>query len=225
MATAIHKGFTEGDTMQKVRLATDGQMARLLELKARKKLPFEDVKVLIDKHNPRKVRALRGPDPKPAFWEERFPGKGKALLEIVRPFYGWKPELKPAFPDLEVRGKQAMFWCEVKGVRAIRSGEEVSLGDSPWPSLGDSLQGSLQSSLRTSLRDSLSDSLGYSLWSSLEVSLRTSLLLSLFYACSFILVGKPEEAAKLRPLLALWLDGNFPRDLDKDRNLLVRVAD
>ena len=164
-----------------------------------------------------------------AFWESRFPGKGEALMEILRPFYDWEPELKPVLPDLEERIRNVVFWRDTLDVKVFT----ISDGGSLWASLWDSLWSSPRSSLRDSLRDSLWASLRDSLWDSLRDSLRfslgffllDSLSASLFYSCGFILADKPEEAAKLQPLLDLWLAGNFPVGFDKDGNLLILVAD
>ena len=148
-----------------------------------------------------------------AFWESRFPGKGEALMEILRPFYDWEPELKPVLPDLEERIRNVVFWRDTLDVKVFT----ISDGGSLWASLWDSLWSSPRSSLRDSLRDSL--------WASLRDSLWDSLWASLFYSCGFILTNKPVEAAKFQPLLDLWLAGNFPVGFDKDGNLLILVAD
>ena len=84
-------------------------------------------------------------------WEERFPGKGKALMEVLRPFYDWKLELKPALPDLEERAKKAVSWREISGVRVFT---EYYLDSSMY---------SLRASLLNSLEDSLMASAGVSL--------------------------------------------------------------
>ncbi|MBI5654145.1 hypothetical protein HZC53_00605 [Candidatus Uhrbacteria bacterium] len=162
-----------------------------------------------------------------AFWEERFPGKGATLMEILQPFYGWKEERKPVLPDVEEQAKSAIHWREIQGVRIFKG----------WYSLHDSLHNSLVRSLRNSLHHSLHDSLADSLWNSLAYSLADSLILpdvnwdydplweSLFFACGYILAGKPDEAAKFKPLLNLFVAGNFPLGFDEEGNLLILVAD
>lgn len=227
------------------RLATPQQIARIVQMYASKQLPFEATQEFIRSHSSKKRRPKAAPvDRNLAFWEERYPGKGEAIIGVLRPFYGWKPELKPALPDLEARAKEAIFWREIKGVRVFQMADAVSLPaslpaslwDSLWCSLRDSLGNSLWNSLRDSLRDSLRASFEASLWASLRDSLRASLRdslwyslwYSLFFPCGFILADRSDQTARtarLKPLLDLWLAGNFPMGFDKDGNLLVLVAD
>ncbi len=121
-----------------------------------------------------------------AFWEKRFPGKGVALMDILGPFYGWKPELKPALPDLEARVNSAVHWRRVKGVGVFKASLDVSLLASLRASLGVSFRNLLWASLHTtlgasleaSLSDSLRFSLGPSLWASLDDKISVSLSIS-----------------------------------------------
>jgi hypothetical protein len=216
------------------RLATKGQMARILALYAQDKLSHEATQAFIRAHtsHPRVQRPTRADDPRSVeHWEERFPGKGAALLEILKPFFNWKPELKPALPDLEERAKSAVFWREIAGVRVFRSESDlfhaplrVSLWVSFQAPLRDSLRISLLNSLRDSLPDSLPDLFRDSFRYSLLDSLRPSFGDSLFYPCGFVLAGKFETAAKFKLLHDLWLAGNFPAGFDNEGNLLVLVA-
>ena len=170
-----------------------------------------------------------------AFWEVRFPGKSGALMKVLSPFYGWKPEFRSAIPNLAEKDKQAVFWRDVKNVRVLKNSDtsllEASLGDSLGDSLEemqdseDSFETSFGSLFWNSLFDSLFDSLETSLWDSSRDSLRASLRTSIVYSCFYILDDKPKEAAKFKPLLDLWLAGNFPVGFDEDGNLLVLVAD
>ena len=179
---------------------------------------------LIDRGEAQRIIAMHS-DPRLAFWEERFPGKGIAIMEILRPFYGWNPRLKPALPNLEMRAKQAVFWRKAKSLRVAHLSELDSLGKWFWTSLGDSLGGSFWTLLWDSLRGPLPTLLWDSLGASLLDSFRNPLGDSLFYACIFVVLGKSEEAAKLKPLLELWLAGNYPVGFDEGNNLLVLVAD
>ena len=188
------------------RFATPQQIARIVQMYASNQLPFEATQEFIRSHSSKKRRPKAAPvDIDLAFWEKRYPGKGEAIMGVLRPFYGWKPELKPALPDLKACAKKAIFWREVKGVRVFQLSDAASL----WDSLRDSLRYSLGASLGDSLRDSLEASLRY----------------SLFFPCGFILADRPAQAARFKPLLDLWLAGNYPVGFDKDGNLLVLVAD
>ena len=166
-----------------------------------------------------------------AFWESRFPGKGQALMEVLRPFYDWKPELKPALPDLEEQAKQAVFWRDVSNVRALRRSEatvlEASLFDSfdasPEASFLDSLGTSRMTLLWRLLDDSFYESPGLQgivKKVSLGFKLRRSFRPLLWKARWSSLLNP-----KFKSLLDLWLAGNFPVGFDKDGNLLVLVAD
>lgn len=210
------------------------------------------------------------------FWEERFPGKGGAIMEVLRPFFHWKPELKPALPDLETRATSAVDWRPMRGVKTFRASDAAALESSLWVSVWDSLEDTLEEalkpaladvlvktcleslapahrallhpsfedSLRSLVRNSLEDRFESVLWSALRdafpdplrralretfvQSRRTKLSVSLealcFFSIGFIFAEKPVEAAAFRPLLELFLAGNYPMGFDKDDNLLVLVA-
>jgi hypothetical protein len=66
---------------------------------------------------------------KVAYWNKYFPGKGAAILKILRPFKGKCLELQKAMPDLESRAKSAIFWCEIKEVVVLRHHERNRYDD------------------------------------------------------------------------------------------------
>ena len=167
-----------------------------------------------------------------AHWEKQLPGKGEAIMEVLRPFSDWKPELKSEIADLQERAKKAIFWCDIKGVRRIL-----------WPAdelFWDSLGGSVMSRLMTvywkktltrywesyrknsllmfqdSFRAQFGEKFGDEVltWFSYPVSL------SVIHVVS----NEPDEVARLKPLLDLWLAGNFPYGFDRDGHLLVLIA-
>ena len=161
-----------------------------------------------------------------AFWEKRFPGKGKAITQILQPFRDWKPELESQIDGLEEVAKRAIFWQEVKGIRARQLSQAHLLEESLWTSLGHSLEGSFQTSLREPLRASLDESLNSMYWLkyTLGYSMKASLWTSFYLPCAFIIVGNEGQAARFKPLLDLWLAGNFPMGFDREGHLLVIVA-
>ncbi|MFH1077900.1 MAG: hypothetical protein V1745_01280 [Patescibacteria group bacterium] len=164
-------------------------------------------------------------------------------MAILRPFYGWKPELKLALPDLEERGKMAVFWDNpIRGVRVF-SGQDsfkAAREAASLASYGDSLEGIALAVLNKTLTCSgdieLEESCWGVFWESFQYSLgRTVLSMmddwfwdpfqdSLMHCLECIIGGKPEEAPKFKPLLDLWLAGNFPIGFDDDNNLLVVTA-
>ncbi|MFA5184888.1 MAG: hypothetical protein WC551_00165 [Patescibacteria group bacterium] len=171
-----------------------------------------------------------------AFWEKRFPGKGAALLDILGPFYGWKPELKPALPDLEARVKAALSpWFILGfGVKAFPKSRDKEF----WDLFYDTLDGALDETcwgpgnwVGQSMKLTFGDALGeacdeafggvfYDPDGGIEIG---SIL---HYPCSLILLGEPEQATEFKPLLELWRAGNRPKAFDKGyKNSLVHVAD
>lgn len=226
------------------KLATPQQIARIVQMFASNQLPFDATQKFIQTHSKKHRRAAEiDPhllDHHLYGWKKSFPGKGKAIMNILSPYYGWKPELKGALLDLEERAKNVVFWPNVNGLRVFRLCEAASLEASLFYSLsssrryefGDELSDSLRNQLVASLANrlwvSIGESLGnefYSIGESLWGSIKASLLDSLFYPCANTLAGKSKEAAKFKPLLDLWLAGNFPVGFDKEGNLLVLVAD
>lgn len=181
----------------------------------------------------RKMKAVGLDAQRCAFWEKSFPGKGMALMEILRPFYDlrilpiWWP-----LSDLKKRAKSAVHWRSVKGVKvlnpALLASPRISLGESLQASvqlsLGESLQASLKDSLLESFGSLFADSSRESLIFALGDSLRESFEVSLFYPCALVLADRPKEAAKFKRLLDLWIDGNFPVGFDVDGNLLILAA-
>lgn len=178
------------------------------------------------------ARIMTEDDRRIAYWEQKFPGKGAAIMEILRPFYAWKPELKPTLPDLEARVKQAVSWREITDVRVFPLDQRESLQSLYRDSLGESLLDSIRYLLDTSLRSSLWDSFEQSLWGSLEVSLwdvlrdrpRYSFRDLLYSAVLCVVAGRFEKAEKLQDLFALYFAGNFPVGFDECGKLLVLTA-
>ncbi|MBU2613274.1 hypothetical protein KJ925_02330, partial [Patescibacteria group bacterium] len=129
--------------MARIQLATRKQIGSVVTLLVSGKASREDAQAFIDRFKDVpsvKKRRKQEPATDPnlvVFWDERYPGKGEAIMEILRPFCGWKPERKPALPDLEERAKAAIFWRDIKDVRVF---------DDPI-----SLRASLEDSLRASL--------------------------------------------------------------------------
>jgi hypothetical protein len=171
-----------------------------------------------------------------AIWEARFPGKGVALMEIVGPFCGWKPELKPALPDLEDRVRAALspWWEPNFGVRAF----PLSRNQERWNLFYDTLDSELHESLfgphlwtGGSLELTFGDSLFETFLESFDDTLYDSEGFSelgsiLQYPCSLILLDEPESAADFKQLLQLWRDGNCPTLFDEGyKTILVLVAD
>ncbi len=170
------------------------------------------------------------------FWEKRFFGKGAVLMEFVGPFQDWRPRLASPLPDLEQRAREAVFFREFKEVRCVpfshRDEYEGHLRHTFQDLLGnvfdsetyrDALQRAawdLVADLfiyRTSLNRKYRDNLGGPMLHSLKWIL--------VHACHFAIVGELEKAGEFKPLIDLWLAGNFPIGIGYDGNLLVLVAD
>ncbi|MBI5654146.1 hypothetical protein HZC53_00610 [Candidatus Uhrbacteria bacterium] len=235
--------------------ATQDQIGRIVSMLVSRQIDFDEAQAIIRKYGKKKTaRAPKeevvtqepeepSPPPSPAagkdlaFWEKLFFGKGAALMEVVGPLCSWRPELKPALPDLEKRAKDAVFWRKFKGIRCIVFSLREKFNHSVRDSLSDSLKDTLQELPHDSYRGALEDVVRDLVWSllyrsiythysdSLSFPLLDSLQFTLVHACSFAIAGNGKEAAKFRPFFELWLAGNLPVGFDRDGNLLVLVAD
>lgn len=176
-----------------------------------------------------------------AFWEKHCPGAGAAVMDIIGPFYDWKPELKPALPDLldrvkGIEGLEPLAGVRTFGISRLRDLTE-SLVDTLNVSFDDILAHAFEEQQILSLMSSLGQLLCGEIWCSidramldaldetLKEALEDALEDSLFVPCCFLMTDKPEEAARFKPLLEIYLAGNFPIGFDEDDNLLVLVAD
>lgn len=170
-----------------------------------------------------------------AIWESRCPGKGKAIADLLRPFYGWAPVLTPARFDLEALTKEAIFWRPITAVRICKQSEVDltggdSIGLSFWNSIWAKFGGLIGPPLWDFIESWLDESFAEELlaWPTNpfgETELPNWFGHWLFYAVAFTIIDKVEEAAKFKLVLDLWLTGNIPFAFDGDNNLLVLVAD
>lgn len=57
------------------------------------------------------------------YWEQRFPGRGRAIMEFLGPFYADRLSFVPrrALPNLVPLARAAVLWQQVKGVSVITS--------------------------------------------------------------------------------------------------------
>lgn len=218
---------------KKKRKATKAQRERIKNMLESGLIDRDEAQEIIDKPRVNPDKSL---DPN-AFWEEKFPGNGGAITDVLRPFYGWQPVLRAAIPCLEERSRQAICWRELNDIRVLCAARETSLWHSCQRLIKVSLMDSLkdpshelsQEWLRARLLSSLEASLKVrftrALWDSLDAMLQDCLRGSLWVPCCLAVAGKLEEAAKFKPLLDLWLAGNFPVGFDAEGNLLVLVVD
>lgn len=197
--------------------------------------------------NPRAAAAAKAL-PRFTFWEERFPGRGQAILDLLDPFYGWVPALKPTFSGLGLRAQVVNGWRTYNRVMTFTASKEGELarklympfGDVLLRRYGDLLSDLLQVACNLSLGSASDDAfrrcLKYRSINSVEPtclsSLPNALRLSLLSPLALIVYASAPPATILRddlPRFAslhdLWLAGNFPVGFDKDDNLLILVAD
>ena len=88
---------------------TRGQIGRIVSLLTADKVSFEEAQEFIDRFSVKKPRAVHSQDEILAYWESKFPGAGESLASFFRPFYDWKPEVMPAFPNLEQNVRDGIF--------------------------------------------------------------------------------------------------------------------
>ena len=154
--------------------------------------------------------------------------KRDAIIHTLLPFQGWEPTLKPVISNLETKAEEAIFWCKFKGVCTFHPSESSQLWSSIYESLQSVLEHPFGHELQKSLRNRFLTPLNESSWSSFNDSLRTlieeSFSSSIGHSVDHILADKLEIATKLKPLLELWLAGNFPIGIDRSDQLIVLVA-
>ena len=232
------------------KLATKQQLAHIVQMFASDQLPFDATQKFISAHSKKRGKRSKRVDRNLAYWEEQFPGCGQEIMNVLRPFYGWQPALRRAIPRLEKRARSAVFWKEVKSVHinrlesvwdlnyaredtvaeSLEKSIRHTLGDSISYSLEEALDDSIGPSLRNSVRDVISESIGVKIIdfhsrNYFNDSIGESLMKSIFYACVRVVEDRCKEGAKFKPLLDLYLAGNFPAGFDKEGDLLVLVAD
>lgn len=177
------------------------------------------------------------------YWEERFPGKGEELVELLAPFHEiqekWMAYRRPfplrreleATEELENRCHKAVFWREWYGLSVHRREDSIegSLED-----IYETLEGSLtRYGIKTDLwyslgRDhweGLTGWLSKSLWCVLSDSfgglLSTGLWASLFYACGYLITDNEEKTDGFRELLGLWAEGIILAGFDGEDRLII----
>ncbi len=225
------------------RLATKGQLSRIVELYAKNKLPFDLAQELIKACSTQQLTETRL-SKHLAFWEQHYPGKGEAIFNLLKPFYYWKPLLKPSTLYLNLYASEAIFWREINGIRVYSMHELSSLDsdlyDSVSSSLSDSIcdtlmsleDGELWSPLERRLEDNLLKDLKQTFKSAFGDSLDTahheffweSLRSPIFYSVFSILIGAPDQSESFKYLFAMWLVGNYPIGFDETNRLLFLVA-
>jgi len=216
--------------MADMRLATDGQMARLLQIKAKKRLPFDDVQALIRKS----VFDPKSSDRHLPYWEYKFPNKGELLFRILQPYYDWDKKIKPTLPDLETRlYPELIEKLSLNGVRVVQYAAnerqeiiwEIHLGTeirvAYWPLL-------ISDDVRlyfNVLRRSIAEQFQPIFRESCLPSYEGALIELLFITCIAGLTDKMALVGEVAPLLDFWLAGNVPIGIDRRRNLVVLAAD
>jgi hypothetical protein len=223
--------------------ATREQIGRIVAMLVSGQIPHDEAQEMIVRPRPSGVKDLE----RVAFVEEMSPGHGLAFWELYRPFYDWEPCLKPARADLQERVEEAIFWREIPGIVYLPGevmlrvlpgliGEKLkqSLPDREWDEhwryLCEEFTNYDQSasSAANECFDALTESLR-PIWKKLEYldsfGIEEDVLWSpLYYATLFTFVGASGIAARFKPLLDLWLTGNFPIGFNKEGKLIVLVA-
>lgn len=117
-------------------LTLQGEISLLMETGA---IPQEDLLDLLDHFRPK--------NPLLPYWEQRYPGKGEALMRILRGCYSWDGTLQPLHSDVNGTLTKALFW-----VRDLPSPQLIQLNGSD-----DDVRELIQTPLHVHLREYLKD--------------------------------------------------------------------
>lgn len=174
-----------------------------------------------------------------AFWKRRAPGNERGLLDLLRPFYTWTPQLSSPIADLEARARDALALGSFQGVKTFKASKledlkaccELVLEDrlmNAFEGIGEVEEAAtnLSSALSDGLLTLLHDRLKSAYISKVSTPLMQSMMAPLLFACVFVSRGSPYmNEVVFDALFKLWFAGNFPIGFDEDSNLLVLVAD
>lgn len=171
--------------------------------------------------------------PNAAHWERLFPGNSAAILLFLEPLYHKQVHLAHRADDLEELARKAFFWR--KGFKVL------TFVKRDFKSVRDRCKTKLNWEIydRFPLSDLVDDKKFEDIFSCLSSfiyvncnGLKVSVIWSPEGFVETMLLGVivaglegQVAARKYRPLLELWLAGNFPIGFDEDNNLLVLVAD
>lgn len=236
-------------TDQKERLmgkqqVTKGQIGQMVVLMVADKIDYETVQYLIQAHRDmpsgkkrQKVASQTNgvvEDLKHlAYWERLAPNKGMAIMAVLHEVYAWEPKLAHKSFELEnlvdpvhfAQGLKIFRFSEMSNVPEVlckplgvhlRSSWALTGGHMYFDPFFDAFTLPFATQMRAleEFDSRLSSELGITL--NLQESFKAVMEYSLAYQ---------TVQPAIRVLLSLWLKGNFPIGIDKDRNLLVLIAD
>lgn len=220
------------------------QIGSIVTLLVAGKVPHDEAQAFIDKYKDAPSAKKRKAAEKPAsiiqVWKERYPGRDQLFDELLAPLYGVRFAFRPAVADLEARlAAGTLDWMKATGVRLVRFTDIVRIQEiSLTNPLHELIQGIGSEELWGDFNDwffsvpwvpleaEFKRILGAPLWMALEDCESRGFLVDTIYQLSQeIIEGRAETALKFKPLIELWLVGNFPAGLDEEGNLLILVAD
>ncbi len=186
------------------------------------------------------------------FWDAQCAARGTEITAVLEPFYACHGSfpLNPPVTDLDEAASRAVFWREIAGTVTVERIETAieTMGTTIQAQPTEvfaSLPGSLTLEVAESKRDELGnylwqrlpqhlwDEVGSGAWVGIEDHVDDAqreaafdwvwggLAKTLFVTVAFCLA---KEADTVRPLLDLWLSGNWPLGFTRDRALIVYCA-
>lgn len=183
--------------------------------------------------------------PPAIFWENVYPGKGRALMEVVGPLYDWTPTLAPPLPNLAERASKCVFWRDFAAVKPVSVSAHMSIrlenglgifgtaqeshdsiaGSSFYDVYRHAFPGNApRQRVEALFRQKLGGSLRCRFWHRSGAYIANTLWDLFHVPSSLIAMGKTRGAQATEPLRAMLLAGNWPVGFDEEGNFIIFTA-
>lgn len=228
-----------GAQVMEQRKATREQIGRIVGLLVSGAIPFVEAQQLIE----RKAKTSEPVLDEHVFFNKilsAFPEHGNAVIDVIRPYFSWKPELQPACHGLEFKAPKAVFWNAAPYVKIFREtdldrqgingGVFDDLSYTLWNKIATRYLGVGYDDLRSLLCEVITFPLqkhfnAYQQTVSQKL-IRMSTAGILFNAAVCIVANQLDVLDQFKPLHELWACGNYPVGFSHaHRELIVLVAD
>ncbi|MFZ6014866.1 MAG: hypothetical protein ACOYUZ_00735 [Patescibacteria group bacterium] len=160
------------------------------------------------------------------YWETYYPRRGARIMRILDAVIEKGIKARQEVDDLTGRARSAMYWRPNLTVNVIYSADMLEkareeAGYEFKDELHDQFDTLLKANITPDVRDRLESAISVWLWrwfrgtlayqpAKSRVFAANQVYTGLFYAIAFVLADMDNMALRLKPLLELQADGNFP---------------